>query len=60
MTYTCRAAGAEADRLRSNGQGSHNLQLHGLSLKFNSSNLEVYANRADVALRVRVVRETKQ
>lgn len=39
---------------------THNLQFHGLALKLNCSYLEVDTNRADIALRVRIVRETQQ
>lgn len=39
---------------------THNLQLHSLALQLNGSNLEVDTDSANVALGVRVVRETQQ
>ena len=42
------------------GEPTHDLEFDSLSLKLNSSNLEVYTNCADVALCVRVIRKTEQ
>lgn len=39
---------------------THNLEFHGLSIKFNGPNLEVHTNRANVALGVGIVRKTQE
>lgn len=41
-------------------QKTHNLELDSLALKLDGTNLEIYANCTDIALRVRIVRKPKK
>jgi hypothetical protein len=54
LSLGARAAGQRYER------ATHDLQLDGLALELDGANLKVDADRGDVALRVRVVRESEK
>ena len=47
-------------RFETKKEQTHDLELDSLALQLDSANLEVYANGADVALRVGVIGETEE